>query len=331
MGSLQLIGSTLGLSLLAGIRLYATVLAVGLVVRFHLIRIPAALDDLSVLGNKWVLLAAAAGCICEFLADKVPWFDSVWDSAHTFIRPVGAALLGATALGTEGPVERLVIALACGGVAFSGHSSKAATRLLINHSPEPFTNITLSAMEDAAVPVGVWIAMKHPYVSLAMVAVFLSGFSWLAPRIFRSIRIEWKSFAALFRKFFLREPEASSVAVSLPKTLDPRFSVSLQPLPREYVERLGLREPPPSAYCAAGRGVAGLFNSIGYLCLLPDELVFVTRRLYRWRTHRIRVADIAASQFLRGMLLDTLSIQTEGREEVFDVFKVAGAASTSLS
>jgi hypothetical protein len=325
MSSLQLIGSTLGLSLLAGIRLYATVLAIGLVAHFNLIRLPAALDDLRVLGNKWVMLAAAVGCICEFLADKIPWFDSVWDSAHTFIRPIGAALLGATALREDQPVMRILIALACGGVAFSGHSSKAATRLLINHSPEPFTNVTLSVMEDAAVPVGVWVSMKHPYVSLCFVALFLSGFAWLAPRIFRSIRIEWKSFVAIFRKFFLQEGHASSLtaALPLPKPLDARFATSLQPLPPQYAERLGLNAALPAAHCAAGRGVPGLFHSIGYLCVLPDELIFITRRLFRWRTHRIPVSAIAASQFLRGMLLDTLSIQTEGREEVFDVFKVA--------
>jgi uncharacterized membrane protein len=325
MSSLQLIGSTLGLSLLAGIRLYATVLAIGLVAHFNLIRLPAALDDLRVLGNKWVMLAAAVGCICEFLADKIPWFDSVWDSAHTFIRPIGAALLGATALGDDGPVTRVLIALACGGVAFTGHSSKAATRLLINHSPEPFTNVALSVMEDAAVPVGVWISVKHPYVSLCIVVVFLVVFAWLAPRIFRSIRLEWKSFAAIFRKFFLqeRQRDASLLTAALPKLLDPRFAVSLQPLPGQYAERLGLNGPTPAAHCAAGRGVAGLFHSIGYLCVLPDELVFITRRLFRWRTHRIPVPAIAASQFLRGMLLDTLSIQTEGREEVFDIFKVA--------
>ncbi len=115
----------------------------------------------------------------------------------------------------------------------------------------------------------------------------------------------------------------SSLTVALPRLLDQRFAISLQPLPREYAERLGLSAAPPAAHCAAGRGVPGLFHSIGYLCVLPDELVFVTRRLFRWRTHRIPVSAIAASQFLRGMLLDTLSIQTEGREEVFDIFKVA--------
>jgi hypothetical protein len=321
--SLQLIGSTLGLSLLAGIRLYATVLAIGLIMRFNLFHPPAALDDLRILGNKWVLLAAAVGCICEFLADKIPWFDSVWDSAHTFIRPVGAALLGATALGADNPVARTLIALACGGVAFTGHSSKAATRLLINHSPEPFTNVALSFVEDAAVPVGVWIALKHSYLSFFIVVVFLAVFAWLAPRIFRSIRLEWKSFVALSLKFLPGETDSVPLTAALPKPLDPRFGMVLQPLPREYGERLGLNVPPPAAHCAAGRGVSGLFHSIGYLCVLPEELVFITRRLFRWRTHRIRIPAIAASQFLRGMLLDTLSIQTEGREEVFDIFKVA--------
>src|SRR5882724_11850353 len=98
MDTIELLGSTLGLGFLAGIRLYATVLLIGLVVRFHLIALPPGLAHLSVLGDTLVLATAAAACAIEFVADKIPWVDSLWDSIHTFIRPVGAVLLGATAL-----------------------------------------------------------------------------------------------------------------------------------------------------------------------------------------------------------------------------------------
>src|SRR5438270_6329160 len=120
MDTVQLLGSALGLGLLAGIRLYATVFALGLIVRFHWLALPSGFD---VLGHTWVLTTAGVACLIEFLADKIPWLDTAWDSVHTFIRPVGAALLGAAAFQQTDPALKMVIALLCGGVAFSGHSS----------------------------------------------------------------------------------------------------------------------------------------------------------------------------------------------------------------
>jgi hypothetical protein len=180
MDVLQMLGSTLGLGLLAGIRLYATVFALGLIVRFHWINMPAGFD---VLGHTWVLITAGVACLAEFLADKIPWVDTAWDSVHTFIRPIGAALLGTAAFSEADPALKTVIALLCGGIAFTGHSSKAATRFAVNHSPEPFSNWGLSLMEDAVVPVGIWIAVAHPIVSLGIVAVFLVVFVWLSRKI----------------------------------------------------------------------------------------------------------------------------------------------------
>lgn len=182
---MQLLGSALGLGLLAGIRLYATVLIVGLIVRFHWVDLPAGLD---VLGHTWVLATAGAACVIEFFADKVPWLDSVWDSVHTFIRPIGAALLGAAAFQDTDPALKMVVALLCGGVAFSGHSSKAATRFAVNHSPEPFSNWALSLTEDAIVPLGIWVAVSHPVVSFCLVVIFLAVFLWLSRTIWRFFR-----------------------------------------------------------------------------------------------------------------------------------------------
>ena len=185
MDTVQLLGSALGLGLLAGIRLYATVLIVGLIVRFHWVDLPAGLD---VLGHTWVLATAGAACVIEFFADKVPWLDSVWDSVHTFIRPIGAALLGAAAFQDTDPALKMVVALLCGGVAFSGHSSKAATRFAVNHSPEPFSNWALSLTEDAIVPLGIWVAVSHPIVSFCLVVIFLAVFLWLSRTIWRFFR-----------------------------------------------------------------------------------------------------------------------------------------------
>jgi Domain of unknown function (DUF4126) len=135
-----------------------------------------------------VLIVAAIAYGAEFVSDKIPWFDTLWDSVHTFIRPVGAALLGAAALGTLDPKLRVVLAILCGGVALTSHSSKAATRVMANHSPEPFSNIALSLAGDVAAPVGVWFAIQHPIATFVLVAVALAVFAILARFIFRKFR-----------------------------------------------------------------------------------------------------------------------------------------------
>lgn len=135
---------------------------------------------LYVLGNRWVLAAAAVAATVEFLAGKTPWVDSVWDSIHTFIRPAGAILLGATAASSEDPVTRTIIALLCGGVAFTSHSSKAATGLLANHLPEPFTNLALRFAGDVFIPVAFWVLIKHREIDLGSMALFVFLFAWFS-------------------------------------------------------------------------------------------------------------------------------------------------------
>jgi len=170
MGNIGLLGSALGLSFLAGIRLYATVLVVGLAVRFHLLHLKAGMEGLNVLADWRVLTVAGIAFLAEFFADKIPYLDSAWDAVHTFIRPVGAAVLAAAALSDMDPALRTCIAILAGGVALTG---KAATRALVNHSPEPFSNVALSFIEDAIVPAGVWLATAHPVFTLCFIIVLV--------------------------------------------------------------------------------------------------------------------------------------------------------------
>lgn len=192
MDTLQLLGSTLGLSFLAGMRLYATVLAAGLGIRFHLFHLPPALGGLEVLAHPAVLIIAGVAFAAEFIADKVPWFDSLWDSVHTFIRPIGAALLGATAITQMDPAMRVGLALLCGSIALTSHSSKAATRVAVNHSPEPFSNIALSLAGDVAAPVGVWVAMSHPVIALCVVIVAVAISLLLVRFIVRKLKMMFR-------------------------------------------------------------------------------------------------------------------------------------------
>lgn len=192
MDAISLLGTTLGLGFAAGLRLYATVLGLGLALRFHLLTLPEPMRALEVLAHPVVLIAAGVAYALEFISDKIPWVDSIWDTVHTVIRPVGAAVLAATAFGELDPVLRTVLVVATGGVALSSHASKAATRLAVNQSPEPFSNIALSLLGDLAVPAGLWLAFAHPVLTFCLVVAFLVVFFWLAAKIVRLLRSGWE-------------------------------------------------------------------------------------------------------------------------------------------
>ena len=182
------LGSLAGLAFVSGLRLYSTVLALGLGIRLGLLDVPPALDQLRLLARTPILVIAGVAYLVEFFADKIPWVDTFWDAVHTFIRPLGGALLAATALGPVEPVVKLGAFLLCGGIAFSSHSAKAGTRLAVNQSPEPFSNIGLSLAEDGVAVSGVWLALAHPLVTLGIVILCVAGILWLIPKLFRLFR-----------------------------------------------------------------------------------------------------------------------------------------------
>jgi len=188
MSTLSLLGALTGVALFAGIRLYATVLTVGLCIRYGLLTLSPELSSLGVLSHPYVLVSAGVCAAAEFLADKIPWVDSLWDAIHAFVRPLGAALIAFAAVGRLDPAAEVAVILLCGTVAFSSHAAKSGTRLVVNQSPEPFSNVLLSLVEDAVAVGGAYSAIAHPLVLLGIVAVFLLLFLFLARRIFRRFR-----------------------------------------------------------------------------------------------------------------------------------------------
>jgi hypothetical protein len=185
---LEQLGVALGLATLAGVNLYLTVFLVGLAVRFDWLHLAAQHQALEVLGHPVVLVVAGLLFAMEFLADKIPWIDSLWDSVHTFIRPVGGVLLGLQALGEMPLYVQVAAALVAGGAALTTHTAKAGTRLAVNHSPEPVSNITLSVAEDVGVAGGVALTLLHPAVALAVFSVLLLVLWYLLPRLWRTSR-----------------------------------------------------------------------------------------------------------------------------------------------
>lgn len=175
----------MGSAWLSGINLYALVLTLGLLERLHWAALPG---DLALLGQKWVIAVAAALYAIEFIADKIPVVDSTWDAIHTFIRIPAGAILAASAFANFDPGVRLIALLAGGGIALSSHGVKAATRVAANVSPEPFSNIALSLMEDLVAFGSALVLGFHPVIILVVVVVFLLFALWFVPKIFRALR-----------------------------------------------------------------------------------------------------------------------------------------------
>jgi hypothetical protein len=310
MDTIALLGSTMGLGMVAGMRLYATVLTIGLGVRFGLITLSPEMSNLSVLADTYILIAAGIGFLLEFFADKIPWVDSLWDSINTFIRPIGAAVLGATAVGSIGSTTSILAGLICGGTAFSSHATKAGIRFTVNHSPEPFSNIALSLSEDIFGLLGIWLLIKNPVFMLGVVAFFLLIFIWISPKLFRMIKVEILALLALIKAGF-------SLAQS--------ESITSDDMPEEYSDhiRKALGEELPSLVikCIGGKGVKRLRNSIGYLCLTNNQFVFIARKWFRFRARVIDRKEISNYDFKKKLLLDRLSFVAKDKRQYIYFFK----------
>jgi hypothetical protein len=182
---LQTLGLALGAGFSSGLNLYATIATLGLLQRYGVIHLPASLQALS---HPWVVGIALALYAIEFLADKIPYVDTVWDAVHTLIRPPAAALLAYSAT-VAAPAEwRWGAALLAGGVALTSHGTKASTRAAVNTSPEPFSNWLLSLGEDALAVWLTWMATVHPTATIVVVSLLMVLAGFLLFHLFRFLR-----------------------------------------------------------------------------------------------------------------------------------------------
>lgn len=180
----NVLGRTFGLALAAGVNLYATVAILGLATRFGWVDLP---DQYRIFDNNWIIAIALVLYVVEFVADKIPWVDTLWDAVHTVIRPVGGALIAVASIGHAQPAFQAMVAIAGALLATSSHVAKASTRAVANTSPEPFSNWALSLAEDGFVITLGLLALTHPIaaaiVVVATIAVLIFGFSWLIRRL----------------------------------------------------------------------------------------------------------------------------------------------------
>jgi hypothetical protein len=213
---------------------------------------------------------------------------------------------------------------------------KAGTRLLANHSPEPFSNIALSLGEDFLVVIGSWLALRHPAIMVTIVVIFLIAFIWFAPKAFRLMRVEYLATFALFKKLYLLVKQyvfgggrplavAGEFTVPVDVIAFPSAAVDSDDVPEHLLHHLdnkvASRGPLFFIRCTAGRGVKNLRHSVGYLQIDDDSLVFVTKRMFRLRDHQIERSTIEDIQFNKRLLFDRLIIRANGKQQQFYLFK----------
>ncbi len=270
MERLNLLGVALGLACLAGINLYLTVFVVGLAINQHWIVLAPAYQSLEVLGNPVIVSIAGVLYFLEFFADKIPWVDSAWDAVHTIIRPIGGAFLAIQVLGHSTPAFDVIVGLLAGTTSLLAHTAKATSRLVANASPEPFSNIGLSVVEDAGVVGGLALIHYNPALAFGIFAIALIAFVYFAPKILRALKAKlW----LIFKK--LNGPAASDVPVTLPIILPGKLASAFA---RENVlgETIAWAVP-----CISGRGRRVPPNLFGALVVTneePRKVVFVARK-----------------------------------------------------
>ncbi|MBA3714111.1 MAG: DUF4126 domain-containing protein [Pyrinomonadaceae bacterium] len=204
MNIVEILGLGLGAAWTSGVNLYATVAVLGLLQHYQLVgRLPGGLDALD---NWWIIGIALALYAVEFVADKVPYVDSIWDAVHTFIRVPAGAVLALAATTDLSPSIQIVALLVGGTLALSTHGTKATVRAAANTSPEPFSNWTLSVVEDVFVIGASILTVLHPVVMLVVILIFLFVLAWILPKVVRRLR----RMVASLRNLFGGRPAESS-------------------------------------------------------------------------------------------------------------------------
>lgn len=179
------IGVLLGSSWASGVNLYLSMASLGIAHRMEWIKLPG---DLEIISHPAILGVAIFLFAVEFVADKVPYIDSLWDSVHTFIRPLAGAAIGYAAMSDSSQVMQIVVALLTGGIAFDSHLIKATSRLAINASPEPVTNSVASVTEDATVIGALYLTLHHPVVIAILVILFVVLSLWVFKKMYKILK-----------------------------------------------------------------------------------------------------------------------------------------------
>jgi hypothetical protein len=188
MSATEIVALAASVSLLAGWRLYLVVFATGLGMKYGWVALPDQLRALDVLANNWIVGIAGVGAIAEFFADKIAWVDSAWDAIHSVIRPLGGAMLSLAIVDSADPTWQVASFLLGGGAAFFAHAGKAGARTLVNASPEPFSNVVVSAGEDVATAGLLALAIANPIAAALIALILVILWLWLVIAARRALK-----------------------------------------------------------------------------------------------------------------------------------------------
>ncbi len=225
MDTVSVIALSMGVAWASGINLYAAILTLGLMQVGGIAELP---PELRILGNPLVIAAAGLMYFIEFFADKIPGLDTTWDSIHTFIRIPAGAIMAAQGVAEMGPEAELIAGILGGTLAAATHATKAGGRVLINTSPEPFSNSVASISEDVAVIGGLWVALSYPWAFVAGLVVFILLLVWLLPKLWRGVK---RVFSFLARLFGAKPAPASQPSATDPSSTPPPLPNQSQPPP----------------------------------------------------------------------------------------------------
>jgi hypothetical protein len=292
MDALRLLVTLLPLSFTAGINLYATVLVVGLSINLGWVSNPP--GGLEALGSPVVIILAGVLYIVEFVADKVQFVDNAWDVAHTFIRPIGAALMGIAALSQTDPVVIIVGALLAGSISLFAHGGKATARVAMNTaSPlENISNIGVSLLEDAGVVALAFLSLKVPYLAAMLAILCIIVMLIVFPPLLR-----W----SLFTFSALGKWIASLWNQATRKEIPP------DTLPAEHLALLHDHAPNLTAQCKA-QNVRGADGCTGYLSAWGDRLVFTYNKWWASHTWHIERSQVKGVKLSHRPLTDILEV-----------------------
>ena len=305
MDRLNVISVALGLACLAGIDLYLTVFVTGLAIHFHWITLSPSYQSLEVLGQPWIIAIAGVLYLLEFLADKVPWLDSAWDTVHTIIRPIGGALLAIQVLGHHSPVIDVLVILLGGSASLVTHTAKASTRLAANSSPEPASNIGLSVAEDVFVFGGLALIHYNPVLAVGVFILAIGAFLYFAPKVLRSMKAKiWLAMNKLNAAADVHR--AASLPIALPSRLAPIFTKQ-----NLLSETIAWAVP-----CLSGRGrkiPANLFGALVATNEEPHKIVFVGRKNWKPFCQTIDLEGTSVSREPQFLSENLVIVPKEGR------------------
>jgi hypothetical protein len=292
----------LGLSVVSGVNLYLSVLAIGLAERFHWVAgLP---PELHVLGHPAVLITAGLLCLIEFFVDKIPFVTVVWDGIHTFIRPIGGALLALRAAGHLDPTVQVLAMLAGGTIALGAHGTKMGVRVLAHSTPEPASHSLISLAEDVGVIGLLALVYTHPYVAIPILVAIILGILLLLPALFRILQFLLVGLNGCIMAW-VKRPGRSEVPLWAELAL-----LEFDPSGCGRVTR---------AFARKVKGATRLKE--GYLAHTRNRWLFVHRGLFKSKAILMDEGPDDPVRIDKGAIWDSLAFLQEGKPQVFFVPK----------